>query len=108
MGYEHIGDRIRYLRQCREITQKELAKTLFIKPNTLSQYENGKRNLTAEMVKKIAQYFNVSMDYLMGITEEIYDNNDQFIKVMVKRYTSFTEEEKLEFKNYIKMFKEEK
>ncbi len=44
----------------------------------------------------------------MGITEEIYGNNDQFIKGMIKKYTSFREEEKIEFKNYIKMFKEEK
>ncbi len=57
MGYEYIGDRIRYLRQFREITRKELAKTLFIKPNTLSQYENGKRNLTTEMVKKNSSIF---------------------------------------------------
>lgn len=105
MVYEHIGDRIRYLRQCNEMTQSNLAKQLFISPNTLSQYENGRRSLTTDMLKKIAENFKVSTDYLMGITEEIYDIKDEMIVEMIKKYKGLEEMEKKEFIKYVKNFK---
>ncbi|NLY44740.1 MAG: helix-turn-helix transcriptional regulator [Tissierella sp.] len=61
-----LGDKIRQLREERNLNQLELAKSLNISNTTLSQYESGNRTPSDEIKKAIAEYFNVSLDYLMG------------------------------------------
>lgn len=82
-----IGDRIRYLRQQNNLTQLELAKKLNIGNSTLSQYESGARVPSDEIKKNIAEIFDVSIDYLLGIsnlkksnTKSITESNDRLIK----------------------------
>ncbi|MBC8590651.1 helix-turn-helix domain-containing protein [Wansuia hejianensis] len=61
-----LGKRIKYLREEKELSQLEFSKILNISNSTLSQYEAGNRMPGDEIKKKIAEYFNVSLDYLMG------------------------------------------
>ncbi|MFL0198426.1 helix-turn-helix domain-containing protein [Clostridium sp. WILCCON 0269] len=65
-----LGNRIRSLREEKSISQLELAKILNIGNTTLSQYESDKRVPSDTVKKKIAEYFNVSLDYLMGLTNK--------------------------------------
>lgn len=58
--------KIKELRQQKGITQKELSKHLGIAQNTLSYWENGRIDIDTESLCKIADYFNVSVDYLLG------------------------------------------
>lgn len=60
--------RIKELRELHNMQQKTLANILGISSNTLSQYENGKREPGIDIVSKIAKYFNVSTDYVYGIS----------------------------------------
>lgn len=57
------------LRKKRGILQKEIAKELKISQQAYANYENGKRQPDIEMLSKIADYFGVSVDYLLGRTE---------------------------------------
>ena len=66
MGNYTLGNRIRNLREEKSISQLELAKILNIGNTTLSQYESDKRIPSDIVKKKIADYFNVSTDYLLG------------------------------------------
>lgn len=61
--------RIKDLREDRDITQKELAEYLHIKQNTYSQYENGHRQLPVDTLIALAQYYNTSTDYILGLTD---------------------------------------
>lgn len=63
--------RIRELRQMNEIQQKELASILEVSPNTLSQYENGKREVPQKILSALADYFNVSIDYIYGRSDTV-------------------------------------
>jgi transcriptional regulator with XRE-family HTH domain len=65
-----LGDRIRDLRNELNLEQKELAKILNVHKGTISNWENNKRNPDNEMISKIADYFKVSVDYLLGRTDE--------------------------------------
>lgn len=65
-----LGDRIRELRIELDLEQKELAKILNVHKGTISNWENNKRNPDNEMISKIADYFKVSVDYLLGRTDE--------------------------------------
>lgn len=66
-------NRIKELRQKNNLTLKELGQKIGMANNTLSQYETGKREPKLETWNKLAEYFNVSIPYLQGIDEDIYD-----------------------------------
>lgn len=69
MRYEMMKyENIRSLRIDRGITQKTIAEYLNIKQNTYSQYEIGVLNYPVDVVVKLADYYNVSTDYLLGRT----------------------------------------
>ena len=63
-----IYENIKNLREDNDIKQKDLAKILNISQNTYSQYETGKIALTAETLIKLADFYNTSVDYLLGRT----------------------------------------
>ena len=62
--------RLKDLREDRDIKQKEIAEFLHIKQNTYSQYENGQRQLPIDLLIQIAKFYNVSTDYILGLTDE--------------------------------------
>ena len=59
---------LRDIREDRDIRQKDIAKYLNVSQNTYSQYENGIISLTAEVLIKLSEYYNVSIDYLLDRT----------------------------------------
>ncbi len=58
--------RLKELRQKQGISQKDFAALIGIPANTYNQWENGKRQPDNETMLKLAEYFNVSVDYLLG------------------------------------------
>ena len=61
-----VGERIADLRKHRGLSQYQLAKLLNIATSTLGMYETGNRKPNVEMLEQIAEFFNVSTDYLLG------------------------------------------
>ena len=59
---------LRGIREDRDIRQREVAEYLNVSQNTYSQYERGVISLTAEVLIKLADYYNVSIDYLLDHT----------------------------------------
>lgn len=59
---------LRGIREDRDIRQKDIAKYLNVSQNTYSQYETGVISLTAEVLIQLADYYNVSIDYLLDRT----------------------------------------
>ena len=60
---------IRALREDRDIKQREIAEILGVSQNTYSQYENGVIAFTDQVLLKLADYYGVSVDYLMDRTQ---------------------------------------
>ena len=58
--------RLRALREDSDIKQKEIAEALQIKPNTYNRYECGVNEPDMAMLIKLADYFGVSLDFLLG------------------------------------------
>jgi transcriptional regulator with XRE-family HTH domain len=61
---------IKAIREDNDLTQAHMAKLLNVSQNTYSQYETGKIEWTASSLVKIADYFGVSVDYLLDRTEK--------------------------------------
>lgn len=62
--------RLRDLREDHDMTQRALADRLHIQQNTLSQYENGQRQLPINLLIELALFFNTSVDYLLELTDD--------------------------------------
>lgn len=62
--------RLRDVREDADVTQATVAAHLHIKPNTYCQYETGKRQISVEMLANVAEFFGVSTDYLLELTDE--------------------------------------
>lgn len=70
MRYEMMKyERIRNLRIDGGYTQKQIAEYLHIKQNTYSQYEIGVLNYPIDVLERLADFYEVSVDYLLGRTE---------------------------------------
>ena len=62
--------RLKDLREDSDTPQKVLAEYLHIKQNTYSQYENGQRQLPIDILIELAKYYDVSTDYILGLTDK--------------------------------------
>lgn len=60
---------IRSIREDNDVTQQQVAELLNVSQNTYSQYETGKIEWTASTLIKLADYFDVSIDYLLDRTK---------------------------------------
>lgn len=61
-------NRLKYLREENGKTQSEVAKFLGITPSSYNMIENGQRRLSSKMLEDLANYFDVSTDYILGRT----------------------------------------
>lgn len=64
--------RLKALRQEHNLKQIEVAKLLECKQPTYSDYERGKLSLSPHSLTRLAQYYNVSTDYILGLTDVKY------------------------------------
>ena len=67
--------RLKELRKTRNISQLKLALDLNMNQNSISRYENCEREADYETLIKFAEYFDVSLDYLLGRTDNPQINN---------------------------------
>lgn len=62
-------ERLKNLRASKNMSQNKLAQILGVQPMAVSRYERGLREPDMETLQKLADYFDVSVDYLMGRTD---------------------------------------
>lgn len=62
--------RLKDLREDANLKQENIAQILGMKQQQYSEYERGKREVPIKVVKKIAQYYDVSIDYVVGLTND--------------------------------------
>ena len=87
-----FGELMAELRQDRGLTQKELGKILSVSTGTISNYENSVHYPDLEKLVTLADYFQVSTDYLLGRKPyagpvqhvEVYDTQDETLARMIR------------------------
>lgn len=66
-----FGTRLKELRTSRNLSQMDFARQIGVSKSSINMYERGEREPGLETLEKIADYFNVDMDYLLGKTDTI-------------------------------------
>lgn len=105
-----LGSRLKELRLKKDKLQKDVASYLNISDVAYGYYEKGERQPNPEMLLKLAEYFGVTTDYLLGRTE-----NDKLEdeKIMIAArsdvdLSDLTEDEQKYILDFIKMFRKNK
>ncbi len=62
------NERIRAIREDRSLTQQKIADLLHIGQRTYSDYESGKTRIPIDSLIKLAKFYNVSVDYISGVS----------------------------------------
>lgn len=106
-------NRLKELRQEKKLSQKELAENIGVHYRTLQNWENGESQIKPEKAQQLADYFGVSVGYLLGYIDdsEIYD--DEIViepeKGMILAYSPKRSNKKLQekmFKDFITFFRD--
>ena len=74
MPYQQFAERLQQLRKEKGITQMKIAFDLHFTQNSISQFENGKRHPDYNTLILFADYFDVSIDYLLQRTDDPHIN----------------------------------
>lgn len=64
-----VYERLKFLRESAGKSQAEIAKVIFTSQQYYGKYENGKRPMPMDRYAMLAKYYNVSLDYLIGLTD---------------------------------------
>lgn len=98
-----FSQKLKELRKQHYLTQADLAKELNLGASTIGMYENNIRKPSYEVLKKIANYFNVSVDYL--INETGYE--DAFnLDFYIEHIQELSQEEREKVVDFIEFLKE--
>ena len=68
---------LKLLRKQHNLSQKEIGNIFHASQNTVSQWENGTRKPSYDIIQEIADYFDVSVDYLLGRQEQLPELNSK-------------------------------
>ena len=63
-------EHLRALREDRDLSQREMAEVLRVHQTTYSDYELGRLNIPSPALRELALFFDTSVDYIIGLTEE--------------------------------------
>lgn len=103
-----FSERLKNLRKEARLTQVDVASKLGISQPAYASWERGVKKPTQENLVKIAQVLNVSVDYLVGNSEEKLDELDNIELLFRMNSKGLTEEEKEIFKKELIEFMEER
>lgn len=103
-----FSERLKELRKQAHLTQVELASKLGVVQSSYADWERGKKKPTQDNLVKIAQILNVSVDYLVGNSQDTSDELDNIELLFRMNSKGLTEEEKKIFKKELIEFMEER
>jgi len=94
-----LKDKIKFLREEKGLTQKQLAKIFGFAESTIGCYETGKRHPDYNLLKRLADFFNCSTDYLLCRTDKrnATVTEVELININGKRFSKEEIEEKIRF-----------
>lgn len=101
-----FGERLRYLREERELRQQDIAEEVNISKRMIGYYESDKHfPRDADMIISLAKFFDVSLDYLFGLTEV---RRSDIVAAINNDFSELDEDKQRDVIDYIKYLKTKK
>lgn len=82
----NFGEKVKKLRVQKNLTQSQLAEVLSVGRSTIAGYETKGKQPDYDKLEKLATYFNVSIDYLLGYSKNHYSNTPILGSTLEKKY----------------------
>ncbi|PYG84262.1 DNA-binding XRE family transcriptional regulator [Ruminiclostridium sufflavum DSM 19573] len=98
-------NRVRALRIEKNWTQEELGKRLNVKKSAVSKYEGNKIPLTDETLIRLSQIFNVSIDYILKISDYRHSTPIASKSDLLESITALSTESQKELEKYVQLLK---
>lgn len=99
-------NRLKLLRDEKQLSQEEIGKIIGKTGQAYGLYENEKRDIPTEILVKLSEYYNVSVDYILGNSNDRnpinIDSDLLKIGLDMKDYTPPTEEQKKQIEDFAK------
>lgn len=106
LGDVQFSNTLRELRKARNISMKQLGEIIGLSESAISLYETGKREPDYATLTKLADYFNVTVDYLMGRSEEknnpLTPEESERVNKFDELFSSLSEEQQKNAIDYMK------
>lgn len=101
-----FGERLLKLRLSRNLKQKDVAEKIGVSERSYCTYENGTRDPSTETVIKMADFFNVSTDYLLGVSNVPSVNREEpnLQGLLAKIFFEISDETRAEFVGLLKKY----
>lgn len=87
------ASRIKYIKDLSELTQQEFASSIGITVMSYKNYETGKRSISSGVAQQISEVYEVSTDFIFGLTNIPYKDTTTFILDIVKWVREIEEDE---------------
>ena len=98
-----FGERLRYLREEKELRQKDVAERMKISTRMIGYYESDKHFPSdAQMVIALAKFFDVSLDYLFGISNVKNSNTMNEFEALFAELSEENKKSAIDYLNYLK------
>lgn len=94
-----FGENLKRLRLARGLSQVELGQLTQLGQSNISAWERGERSPLPEGLIKLANFFDCSIDYLLGYDTTTNEDDDSYI--FLQKYKSLNTEQKIKINNYI-------
>lgn len=105
-----FAERLKNERLNKNLNQTQLAESLFLDRTSISKYENGKQIPETPTLEKLAEFFGISIDYLLGKSDlRNYDEIDDNATIALHSeydYDELPDEARKEIENFIKYMKD--
>ena len=97
------GNKLKKLRLLRNLNQTELADILKCSQKNISSYETNRTRPDYEVLINMSKYFNVSIDYLLGLSNNSLSSLSENEDYIIKTYRSLNESQRIDFLSMIKL-----
>ena len=107
MASDSLKEKLKKLREDKGLQPKDVAKILGITRQGYCRYEDGKSDLSTSTLSKLADFYDVSTDYLLGrdekkLSEDVASMTDNELdKALIQGYMAMTETDRQGIRNYI-------
>ena len=98
---EYIGNKIKYYREKKKISQKELGEFLNTTSQTISRYESGKRGANRDILFLLAEYFNININDFFPSVNTTHDNEIKELQTNTGIKISYPPNKKLTQEDYL-------